>query len=295
MSEKEAKVLRLGLPAGSLEESTMDLLQRAGWIVRQRERSYYPSINDPEINAILLRPQQISRYVETGVLDAGLTGKDWVAENESDIEVIADLVYSKQLLIPVRWVLAVLEDSPVKTVKDLKGKRIATELVGCVTRYLKENGVNAKVEFSWGATEVKPGEFVDAIVDVTETGSSLRANRLRIVDTVMTSNTQLIASHDAAADAWKREKLDTLAMMLKGAILARGKVGLKMNIPELKVDEITAKLPALRRPTISHLAESGWVAIEVVIDESEVRNIIPELKRLGAEGIIEYPLNKVIM
>jgi len=294
MAEQE-KVVKLGLPAGSLEESTMELLERAGWMVHRRERSYYPSINDPEFSTILLRPQEMSRYVEAGILDAGLTGKDWVAENQSDVVVIADLVYSKQLLTPVRWVLAVPETSDVKTVKDLEGKRISTELVGVVTRYLKKNKVNAKVEFSWGATEVKAGKFVDAIVDVTETGSSLKANKLRIVDTVMTSNTQLIASKEAAADEWKRNKLDTLALMLQGAIVAREKVGLKMNLPELKLDEIGSRLPALRRPTVSPLSEAGWVAIEVIIDEKEARNIIPELKRLGAEGIIEYPLNKVIM
>ncbi|MBN1809154.1 MAG: ATP phosphoribosyltransferase [Planctomycetes bacterium] len=295
MSENSGNVIRLGLPVGSLEKSTMDLLERAGWLVSRRERSYYPSINDPEVSTILLRPQEMSRYVEAGVLDAGLTGKDWIAENQSDVEVIADLVYSKQLLTPVRWVLAVPEDSPVQTVKDLSGKRIATELVGVVTRYLEEHGVEAKVEFSWGATEVKANEFTDAIVDVTETGSSLKANKLRIVDTIMTSNTQLIASKAASGNPWKRNKLETLALMLKGAILAREKVGLKMNLPELKLDDIVTRLPALRRPTISHLAEPGWVAIEVIIDESEARNIIPELKRLGAEGIIEYPLNKVIM
>jgi len=294
MGDKTAKSVRLGLPVGSLETSTFELLERAGWIVHKRERSYYPSINDPEINAILLRPQEMSRYVEAGILDAGLTGKDWVAENESDVVVIADLIYSKQLLAPVRWVLAVPEDSPVKNVQDLQGKRIATELVGVVKRYLEKNGVDAKVEFSWGATEVKANEFVDAIVDVTETGSSIRANKLRVIDTIMSSNTQLIASKKAAADSWKRNKLETLALMLKGAIMAREKVGLKMNVPELKVDEISNKLPALRRPTISHLAEPGWVAIEVIIDENEARHIIPELKRLGAEGIIEYPLNKVI-
>ncbi|HHN46107.1 MAG TPA: ATP phosphoribosyltransferase [Planctomycetes bacterium] len=295
MNGKVQKAIRLGLPAGSLEQSTLELLERAGWIVRRRERSYYPSINDPEIAPILLRPQEMSRYVEAGILDAGLTGKDWVAENESDVEVIADLVYAKQQLTPVRWVLAVPEESPIKTVRELEGKRIATELVGCVKRYLKANGVNAKVEFSWGATEVKAGEFVDAIVDITETGSSITANRLRIIDTIMTSNTQLIANRKAAADTWKNEKLRTIALMLQGAIIAREKVGLKMNLPELKLEEITARLPALRRPTVSSLAEPGWVAIEVIIDEKDARHIIPELKKLGAEGIIEYPLNKVIM
>lgn len=294
MPSEAARVLRLGLPAGSLEEPTFELMHRAGWLISRRQRSYYPATSDAEISLILLRPQEMSRYVESGALDAGLTGKDWVAENQSDVMVVADLVYAKQQLTPVRWVIAVPEESPVRTIKDLEGKRIATELVGCVKRFLDERGVNARVEFSWGATEVKAGKFADAIVDVTETGSSLRANRLRIVDTVMVSNTQLVANRSAYQDAWKREKLETLALMLQGAINAREKVGLKMNLPAGKVDEVTNILPAMRRPTVSPLAEAGWVAIETIVDEAAVRALVPALKKLGAEGIIEYPLNKVI-
>jgi len=286
--------LTLALPAGSLQDSTLDLLRHAGWDVHSPARSYYPSINDPEIECILIRPQEMSRYVEQGALDAGITGRDWVLENGSDVHVVQELVYAKRQLSPVRWVLAVPENSPVKSVEDLQGKRIATELIGGVTAWLEEKGVKAEVEFSWGATEVKAPDLVDAIVDITETGSSLRANKLRIVDTVLESVTQLIANRSAWKDKAKRAKLEALGMMLQGAIVAREKVGLKMNVAKDDLEAVIGKLPAMRRPTVSELAESGWFAIETMIDESVARSLIPELKSLGAEGLIEYPLNKVI-
>ena len=286
--------LKLALPAGSLQESTFGLLRRAGWEVHVRERSYYPSVNDPEIEALLVRPQEMRRYVEQGSIDAGITGRDWVLENDSDVVVVTELVYAKREMRPVRWVLAVPENSPIEKVEDLQGKRIATELVGGVRRWLAERGVDAEVEFSWGATEVKVPELVDAIVDITETGASLRANKLRIIETVVESVTQLIANRDAWADEWKRSKLEALGMMLQGAIVAREKVGLKMNVAAGDLDRVLEALPAMRRPTVSELAEEGWFAVETMIDESVARTLIPELKRLGAEGIIEYPLNKVI-
>jgi len=290
LSEK----LKLALPAGSLQESTIELLRHAGWNVHSPSRSYYPSINDPEIECILIRPQEMSRYVEQGALDAGITSRDWVMENGSDVHIVQERVYAKRQLSPVRWVLAVPENSPIKSVKDLQGKRIATELVGGVTRWLEEQGVEAEVEFSWGATEVKAPDLVDAIVDITETGSSLRANNLRIVETVIESVTQLIANRDAWKDGDKRKKLEALAMMLQGAIVAREKVGLKMNVSKENLEAVIAKLPAIRRPTVSELAGSGWYAVETMIDESVARTLIPELRGLGAEGLIEYPLNKVI-
>lgn len=286
--------IKLALPKGSLQESTFGMMARAGWKIKSGSRSYVPSVDDPEIEARLIRAQEISRYVELGFLDAGLTGHDWIIENNSEVVEVANLVYAKQGLRPVRWVLAVPNDSPIRSVKDLQGKRIATEGVNLTRRYLEKNGVKAEVEFSWGATEVKAPELVDAICELTETGSSLRANNLRIVETVLESTTRLIANKDAWKDAWKRKKIETIALLLQGALAAGEKVGLKMNVPEAKVEAVVQALPALRNPTVAHLHLQGWVAIEVVVDEHVVREIIPALKAAGAEGIIEYPLNKVI-
>jgi len=294
MSEKTNKKLRLGLPKGSLQESTFALLAKAGWKISSSSRSYIPRVDDPELELRLIRAQEISRYVEHGFLDAGLTGADWIAENDSDVEVVAEIAYSKATTNPARWVLAVPNDSTIKSVKDLQGKRIATELVEATRRWLKKNGVTAEVEFSWGATEVKAPELVDAIVELTETGSSLKANNLRIVDELVRSFPQLIANKKSWQDSWKKQKVETLAMMLKGALQAEEKVGLKMNIPRAKLDTLLTQLPALRNPTISTLSKPDWVAVETIIDEKIVREIIPQLKAAGAEGIIEYPLNKVI-
>ncbi len=294
MSEKTNKKLRLGLPKGSLQESTFALLAKAGWKISSSSRSYIPRVDDPELELRLIRAQEISRYVEHGFLDAGLTGADWIAENDSDVEVVAEIAYSKATTNPARWVLAVPNDSTIKSVKDLQGKRIATELVEATRRWLKKNGVTAEVEFSWGATEVKAPELVDAIVELTETGSSLKANNLRIVDELVRSFPQLIANKKSWQDSWKKQKVETLAMMLKGALQAEEKVGLKMNIPRAKLDTLLTQLPALRNPTISTLSKADWVAVETIIDEKIVREIIPQLKAAGAEGIIEYPLNKVI-
>jgi ATP phosphoribosyltransferase len=288
------KKLRLGLPKGSLQEATFNLMHKAGFHFSVSSRSYFPSIDDEELEAMLIRAQEIPRYVEDGVFDCGLTGKDWIMENGVDIVEVSDLVYAKQSMRPVRWVLAVHESSSVKTVKDLQGKRIATELVRVTQEYLKKNKVRAEVEFSWGATEVKTPELVDAIVEVTETGSSLRANKLRIVETILESTTKLIANKQSWKDPWKREKIENMAMLLHGAINAEGKVGLKMNLRRADLEKIIGLIPALRRPTISSLADSDWIAIETIIDENVVRKIIPRLKRANAEGIIEYPLNKVI-
>lgn len=290
-----ANKLTLALPAGSLQQSTFELLRHAGWEIHVRSRSYYPTVNDPELDCILMRPQEISRYIEQGALDAGLTGRDWVLENGSDVEIVQELVYAKQQMTPVRWVLAVPQSSPIQSVKDLEGKRIATELVGGVRRWLEENGVNAEVEFSWGATEVKVPDLVDAIVDITETGASLRANKLRIVDTVVESVTQLVANKGAWADPWKRAKLEGLGMMLQGAIVAREKIGLKLNVAEKDLAGVVDKLPAAKRPTVAPLSEPGWYAVETIIDEAVARGLVPELKRLGAEDIIAYPLNKVLL
>lgn len=290
----QKNILRLGLPKGSLQEPTLDLFNRSGYNIVVNSRSYRPSVDDPELEIRLLRAQEIGRYVDHGFLDCGITGKDWIAENAADVEVITDLRYSKATSMPTRWVLVVPEESPIKTVKDLQGKRIATEAIGLTRAYLDRNGVEAELEFSWGATEVKVPEMVDAIVDITETGSSLRANKLRIVDTLMESYPQFVSSKPAYANPWKREKMQRLAMLLNGALEARYKVGVKMNLPEHKLENMLHALPSLRRPTISQLAGGGWVAIETIIDESVVREIIPQLKALGAEGIIEYPLNKVV-
>jgi len=288
--------LKLGLPSGSLQDSTFDLLERAGYKIRLSSRSYIPTINDPEMDGLMFRAQEMAQYVARGVVDIGLTGKDWILENDADVVEIGELIYSKATSKPVRWVIAVPEESSVQTVQDLEGKRIATELVGATRRYLEEHGVEAEVEFSWGTTEVKariPG-LVDAIVELTETGSSLRANRLRIIDTLCESTTRLIANKDAWADKWKRERAENLFILIKGALEAEAKVGLKMNVPRAQLDALIEKLPALQTPTVSDLMDKNWVALEIIADESEVRELIPQLKRLGAEGLIEYPLNKVI-
>jgi ATP phosphoribosyltransferase len=287
-------ILRLGLPKGSLQEPTLELFKRAGFNIVVSSRSYRPAVDDDELEIRLLRAQEIGRYVDHGFLDCGITGRDWIVENGADVEVITDMRYSKATSKPTRWVLVVPEDSPVRSVKDLEGKRIATEAVGLTQRYLDKHGVKAEVEFSWGATEVKVPELVDAIVDITETGSSLRANKLRIVDTLMESYPQFVSSKPAALDEWKRQKMETLVLLLKGALEARDKVGLKMNVPATKLEEVVATLPSQRSPTVSQLASPEWVAVETVIDETTVRTIIPRLKSLGAEGIVEYPLNKVV-
>ena len=287
--------LKLGIPKGSLENATVELFRRAGFQITINSRSYFPAIDDPEIECMLIRAQEMARYVEDGVLDAGLTGRDWVEENGARVENVADLIYAKQSFGKVRWVLAVPESSPVHSVMDLEGKIIATELVAATKRYLERNGVTAKVEFSWGATEVKPPTLADAIVEVTETGSSLRANNLRIVETVLESNTQLIANIAAWKDAAKRRKLEDIRMLLEGAINALGKVGLMLNVEKVNLERVLSVLPALKRPTISTLSEDGWLAVNTILDESTVRTIIPRLKEAGAQGIVEYPLNKIIM
>lgn len=286
--------LKLGIPKGSLENATIDLFRRAGFQITVNSRSYFPAIDDPNIECMLIRAQEMARYVEDGVLDAGLTGLDWIAETGATIEPIADLVYAKQSFGRVRWVLAVPENSDVVSVKDLEGKVIATELVETTKRYLERNGVNAKVEFSWGATEVKPPVLADAIVEVTETGSSLRANNLRIVETVLESNTQLIANIESWKDATKKQQLLDIKMLLDGAIAAMGKVGLMMNTPRSSLQAILDVLPALKTPTVSTLSDENWLALNTILDESTVRTIIPRLKAAGATGIVEYPLNKIV-
>lgn len=293
-TDSDNNVLRIGLPKGSLCEPTLDLFEKAGFNIHGASRSYRPTIDDPEIQVRLIRAQEIGRYVDHGFLDCGITGKDWIAENGADVQVICDLQYSRATSNPTRWVLVVPNDSPVQTVKDLEGKRIAAEAVGIVQKYLEKNGVNAEVEFSWGATEVKVPELVDAIVDITETGSSLRANNLRIVDVLMESYPQFISKHESWADEWKREKMERISVLLKGALNARDKVGIKMNIHENDLQSVLECIPSLRNPTVSTLAQEGWVAVETISDESQVRELIPELRARGAEGIIEYPLNKVI-
>lgn len=289
-------LLRLGLPKGSLQKATFELFHRAGFNISVSSRSYTPSIDDPEIEPILLRAQEISRYVEVGVLDAGITGRDWTVENQSDVETISKLVYAKQTANPVRWVLAVPENSDMTGPGDLAGKRVATELVGVTRRYFQKHGVrDVNVEFSWGATEAKVPDVVDAIVELTETGSSLRANNLKIIDTIIESTTILIANKTALTDPEKAEKLNHLSILLQGAIAARDMVGLKMNVAIENVEKVLALLPALRRPTTSPLWGEGWVAVETVVNEDTVRHIIPDLKKAGAEGIIEFPLNKMIL
>ncbi len=287
--------LKLGIPKGSLENATIDLFRRAGFQITTSSRSYFPAIDDPEIECMMIRAQEMARYVEDGVLDAGLTGRDWVLENEADVVTVADLIYAKQSFGKVRWVLAVPESSPVQSVKDLEGKIIATELVGATKRYLAQHGVKAKVEFSWGATEVKPPYLADAIVEVTETGSSLRANKLRIVEVIMESNTQLVANRQAWEDPWKRRKLEDIRLLLEGAISALGKVGLMLNVHRGNLQQVLSVLPALKNPTVSPLSDGEWLAVNTILDESTVRTIIPRLKEAGAQGIVEYPLNKIVM
>ena len=287
--------LKLGIPKGSLENATIDLFRRAGFAITTSSRSYFPAIDDPAIECMLIRAQEMARYVEDGILDAGLTGRDWIQENEADVVAVADLVYAKQSFGKVRWVLAVPEASPFRRVEDLQGKVIATELVATTKRYLADHGVTAKVEFSWGATEVKPPVLADAIVEVTETGSSLRANNLTIIDTVLESNTQLIANKSSWEDPEKRQKLEDIKMLLEGAINALGKVGLMLNVHKDNLPGVLAVLPALKRPTISHLSDEEWLAVNTILDESTVRDIIPRLKQAGGEGIVEYPLNKIVL
>jgi ATP phosphoribosyltransferase len=287
--------LKLGIPKGSLENATVDLFRRAGFTITTSSRSYFPGIDDREIECMLIRAQEMARYVEDGILDAGLTGRDWVEENEADVVAVANLIYAKQSFGKVRWVLAVPEASGFQSVKDLQGKVIATELVNATKRYLAANGVSAKVEFSWGATEVKPPVLADAIVEVTETGSSLRANKLKIIDTVLESNTQLIANKQSWQDEAKQRKLLDIKMLLEGAINALGKVGLMLNVHKDNLGCVLAVLPALKRPTISHLSDENWLAVNTILDEITVRDIIPRLKEAGGEGIVEYPLNKIVL
>jgi ATP phosphoribosyltransferase len=287
-------ILKLGIPKGSLEQATVDLFRRAGYQVSISSRSYYPTIDDPQIQCMLIRSQEMSRYVADEVLDAGLCGHDWVVENQSDVIELAELDYSKATDTKARWVLCVPEDSPVKSVKDLKGKRIATELVGVTRRWLDGHKVKANVEFSWGATEVKCPDLADAIVEITETGSSLRANKLRIVDTVLETNTRLVVGKKAWKDPWKRSKIEDLATLLQGALLAKRMVGLMMNVPKKDLSRILGLLPSMKNPSISPLAKGDWVDVVTVIEEKLARDLIPALKRAGAQGLVEYPLNKVI-
>lgn len=290
----ETKKLKLGIPAGSLQQSTAELFERAGYNIKFSSRSYFPAIDDDEIECLLIRAQEMARYVEQGVLDAGITGHDWVIENESDVVEICELIFSKVSRRPVRWVLCVPDDSPVQSVQDLQGKRIATEAVGMTKRYLAKHGVEAVVEFSWGATEVKPPRLADAIVEVTETGSSLRANDLRIVDEVLQSTTRMIANKDALEDPWKKLKLDNISLMLSSCLNAEGKVGLMMNVARVDLQEVLSLLPALQKPTISALSDPDWVDVITIVEEKVVRNIVPQLKAIGVTGIVEYPINKLI-
>jgi ATP phosphoribosyltransferase len=297
MKEKKSamkKILRLGLPKGSLQESTLKLFRKAGYNISVDSRSYYPVFDDAEIEALLIRAQEMARYVDDGVLDAGLTGKDWILEQGADVHEVAELNYAKGGLRPVKWVIAVPNDSKIKKLRDLNGKRIATELVGFTKKYLKSRGIRAEVDFSWGATEVKPPYLADAIVELTETGSSLRANNLRILETVLVSSTRFIANKKAWKEKWKKQKMENIVLLLKGALAAEEKVGLKMNVPDRSMKRVMTLLSAMHSPTISPLSDRGWYALEVVIDERTVRDIIPKLKSVGASGIIEYPLNKVI-
>ncbi len=287
--------LKLGLPKGSLQNATFDLMRRAGYVVTVAERSYYPVIDDPGISCMLVRAQEMARYVEDGALDCGLTGHDWVVENEASVHAVCSLVYAKQSFGTVRWVLAVPETSDIQSVADLEGKTLATELVGVTKRWLAANGVNAKVEFSWGATEAKLPQLADAIVEVTETGSSLRANKLRIVETVLESSTQFIANRDAWQDPVKRCQIEDMVMLLQAAIAALDKVGLMLNVKADDLDAVLEVLPALRTPTVSHLSDEGWLAVNTILEENVVRHIIPRLKEAGAEGIVEFPLNKIVM
>jgi ATP phosphoribosyltransferase len=289
------KPLRLGLPKGSLQDATVQLFARAGWRITTNSRSYYPAIDDPEITCMLVRAQEMARYVETGALDAGITGRDWVLETGANVVEIAELPYAKQSLAPVRWVLAVPEEAPVHSPKDLEGKVIATEVVNLTKKYLERHGVHARVEFSWGATEVKVPQLADAIVEVTETGSSLRAHRLRIVDTVLESRTVFVANSAAAADPWSAEKISHLVLLLQGAIAAYNKVGIMLNVRREHLSAVLDALPALKNPTISTLSDPDWVAINTIVDEDVVRHLIPRLKAARAQGIVEYPLNKIVL
>ena len=286
--------LKIGLPNGSLQETTFKLFKNAGYTIKLPERSYVPVIDDPELEGLVIRAQEMARYVEDGILDMGITGYDWVLEQDAKVVELVRLRYGKVGFRGVKWVVAVPADSPIKTVDDLRGKKIATELVGFTRRYLKEKGIDASVEFSWGATEVKPPLLADAIVEVTETGASLRANNLRIIETILESETVLIANRSAWKDKWKKRKMENITILLKGALLAEEKVGLKMNVPKAKLEKVVKILPSLQTPTVSSLSDEDWVALEVIMDEKTVRDIIPDLKRAGAQGIVEYPLNKVI-
>ena len=287
-------ILMLGLPKGSLEEATKNLFSKAGWRITTNSRSYKPSIDDPELDGRFVRAQEVSRYVEHGFFDCGLTGHDWIQENESDVVDVCDLIYSRASSKKSRWVLCVSESSGITKPEELEGKRVATEMLGTVRRYFEKKGINVEIEFSWGATEVKVPDLVDAIVDITETGNSIRANKLRIIDTLLETNTKFIANKGSWADPVKRKKIETIALLLQAALEAEGKVGLKLNVLKSSVDEIIGTIPALRNPTLSTLSNPDWVALETIIDESVVREIIPQLKSLGAEGIVEYPLNKVV-
>lgn len=293
MSEKK-NILKLGLPKGSLQESTIELFKKAGIRISAGDRSYFPYCDDDEIEIMLVRSQEMAKYVQDGLFDVGLTGHDWILESGATVKEVCELAYGKSGFRPVRWVLAVPNDSPIKSVSDLNGKTIATELVNFVSGYLQKKGVKATVEFSWGATEAKAGMLVDAIVELTETGRSLKANKLRIVEDFLSSTTRFIANEKAWDDPWKRNKIENISILLKGALAAEGMVGLKMNLEEQNLDKIMAVLPSLKRPTVSKLTLPGWIAIEVVVEENVVKRIIPELKRAGAGGIIEYPLNKLI-
>ncbi|MEK6652932.1 MAG: ATP phosphoribosyltransferase [Nitrospirota bacterium] len=288
------KILKIGIPKGSLQESTLKLFRKAGYHITVSSRSYYPSFDDAEVEAMLIRAQEMARYVEDGILDCGLTGKDWILEQNADVHEVAELIYAKEGLRPVKWVIAVPNDSKIKSVKGLNGKRIATELVGFTKRYLKSKGIKAEVDFSWGATEVKPPYLADAIVELTETGTSLKANNLRIVETILESSTRFISNKKAWQDKWKRQKMQNIVMLLKGALSAEEKVGLKMNVSEKSFRRVMSLLSAMHSPTISALSDKGWYALEVIIAEKTVRDIIPKLKMAGATGIVEYPLSKVI-
>jgi ATP phosphoribosyltransferase len=288
------KILRIGLPKGSLQESTLKLFRKAGYHISVSGRSYYPVFDDVEIESMLIRAQEMARYVESGILDCGLTGYDWIMDQAADVKEVAELIYAKEGFKPVRWVVAVPNDSKIRSIKDLNGKRIATELVGFTTRYLKSKKVKAQIDFSWGATEVKPPHLADAIVELTETGTSLRANNLRIIETMLESSTRFIANKKAWRDGWKQEKMKNIVMLLKGALAAEDKVGMKMNVPRKDLKKIMSLLPSMHSPTISTLSDEGWYDLDVVIDERTVRDLIPKLKKAGASGIVEYQLNKVI-